>query len=262
MANKSAQNPELLPPSSNARHRKGSLNSVISDDDDQQYIIPLFIKPQLLLIDQKHWMAESELILPKKENNQELCQKQGQEYEEEKCEGGELTQFPQELLLKRHTNCLSCNASIWRHGPSDFKMLCNACNLKVKPENRFTTILEKQYGLGTNKKQDQGKWRDKKIKNTANDIERELPLEPTLRVCTHCMFFKTLVEDWQFGASDYANACGVRFKSGRLQPGCRPGNSPTFAGHIHSNSESGPVPVYSVLEGKTVLILYQYGALP
>jgi hypothetical protein len=93
MANKSAENPELLPPSSNARHRKGSLNSVISDDDDQQYIIPLFIKPQLLLIDQKHWMAESELILPKKENNQELCQKQGQEYEEEKCEEGEMHRY-------------------------------------------------------------------------------------------------------------------------------------------------------------------------
>jgi hypothetical protein len=238
MANKSAENLKLLPPSSNARQRKGSPNNVASDDDDQQYVIPLFIEPPLLLIDQKHWMAESELILPKNENNKELCQQQGQEYEEEKCEEGELTQFPRELLLKRYGNCLSCNAPIWRHGPLDFKMLCNACKLKVKPENRFTTILEKQYGLGTNEKQEQGKRRDKKkIKKTANAIERELPLEPTTRMCTHCMSSKT--PQWRtgpLGPKTLCNACGVRFKSGRLLPEYRPANSPTFASHIHSNS--------------------------
>jgi hypothetical protein len=191
--NQSAGNPKLLPPpSSNGRQRKRSLSSVISDDDDQQFIIPLIIEPPLLLIDQKHWMAESELILPQKDKDKECCQQQGQEYKEEKCEEDELTQFPQELLLKRCCNCLSCHALIWRNDLSDFRTLCNACSLKVKPEIRFTTISEKQCGLGTNKKQEQGKRRDKKkIKKTANAMEREQPLEPAMRVCTHCMSSKT-----------------------------------------------------------------------
>jgi hypothetical protein len=114
--------------------------------------------------------------------------------------------------------------------------LCNACNLKVKPGNRFTTILEKQYGLGTNKKQEQGKQRDKKkIKRTANAIEGELPLEPTMRVCTHCMSSKTPQWTGPLGPKTLCNARGVRFKSGRLPLEYRPTKSPTFVSHIHSN---------------------------
>lgn len=240
MANQSAENPKLLPPSSsNGRQRKRSLASVISDDDDQQYIIPLFVEPPLLLMDQKHWMAESELILPKKED-QELCQQQQEEeYEEDKCEGDALMQFGQELVLKRCSNCFGCHTPLWRHGPSGHKTLCNACGLKVKTEDRFTTISGKQFGQGTNKKQEQGKRRDKKkIKKTANVSERELPLEePSVRVCTHCMSSKT--PQWRtgpMGPKTLCNACGVRFKSGRLLPEYRPANSPTFVSHIHSNS--------------------------
>lgn len=241
MADQSAGNPKLMPPpSSNGRQRKRSLASVMSDDDDQQYIIPLYVEPPLLLIDQKHWMAESELILPKKED-QELCQQQqGQEYEEEKCdedEPDELMHFHQELLLKRRSNCFRCQTPLWRHGPPGQKTLCDECNLKVKTENRFTTISGKQFGQGTNRKQEHGKRRDKKKIKTTYASERELPLDPQVRVCTHCMSSKT--PQWRtgpLGPKTLCNACGVRFKSGRLLPEYRPANSPTFVSHIHSNS--------------------------
>ncbi|KAK3137071.1 hypothetical protein QOZ80_5BG0447400 [Eleusine coracana subsp. coracana] len=240
MANQSAGNPKSLQlSSSNGRQRKRSLASVISDDDDQQYIIPLIVEPPLLMMDQKHWMAESELILPKKEKDQELCQQQQeQEYEEEKCEEDAFMQFRQELLLKRCSNCLSCHTPLWRHGPSGHNTLCNACGLKCKTENRFTTISGKQFGQGTNKKKEQGKHRDKKkIKKTTDVSEEELPLEQPLRMCTHCMSSKT--PQWRagpLGPKTLCNACGVRFKSGGLLPEYRPANSPTFVSHVHSNS--------------------------
>jgi len=38
------------------------------------------------------------------------------------------------------------------------------------------------------------------------------------------------------GAKTLCNACGVRYKSGRLLPEYRPACSPTFVSSIHSNS--------------------------
>ncbi|CAK9142076.1 unnamed protein product [Ilex paraguariensis] len=57
------------------------------------------------------------------------------------------------------------------------------------------------------------------------------------RRCTHCHVQKT--PQWRtgpLGAKTLCNACGVRFKSGRLFPEYRPACSPTFSGDIHSNS--------------------------
>ncbi|KAK1394971.1 GATA transcription factor [Heracleum sosnowskyi] len=59
----------------------------------------------------------------------------------------------------------------------------------------------------------------------------------SLRTCTHCLVQKT--PQWRtgpLGPKTLCNACGVRFKLGRLFPEYRPACSPTFAGHIHSNS--------------------------
>ncbi|CAJ1933622.1 unnamed protein product [Sphenostylis stenocarpa] len=58
-----------------------------------------------------------------------------------------------------------------------------------------------------------------------------------LRRCSHCMVQKT--PQWRtgpLGPKTLCNACGVRFKSGRLFPEYRPACSPTFSGDIHSNS--------------------------
>ncbi|XP_010906307.1 GATA transcription factor 7 [Elaeis guineensis] len=57
------------------------------------------------------------------------------------------------------------------------------------------------------------------------------------RRCSHCGIQKT--PQWRagpLGAKTLCNACGVRFKSGRLLPEYRPACSPTFLSHVHSNS--------------------------
>ncbi|KAM3695426.1 hypothetical protein ACJW31_07G130600 [Castanea mollissima] len=57
------------------------------------------------------------------------------------------------------------------------------------------------------------------------------------RRCSHCQVQKT--PQWRtgpLGAKTLCNACGVRYKSGRLFPEYRPACSPTFSGEIHSNS--------------------------
>lgn len=62
-----------------------------------------------------------------------------------------------------------------------------------------------------------------------------LPCMP--RRCSHCGVQKT--PQWRAGpegAKTLCNACGVRFKSGRLLPEYRPACSPTFSSELHSSS--------------------------
>ncbi|KAF8395979.1 hypothetical protein HHK36_017590 [Tetracentron sinense] len=57
------------------------------------------------------------------------------------------------------------------------------------------------------------------------------------RRCTHCLSQRT--PQWRagpLGPKTLCNACGVRFKSGRLLPEYRPAKSPTFVSYKHSNS--------------------------
>ncbi|XP_009588688.2 GATA transcription factor 5-like [Nicotiana tomentosiformis] len=57
------------------------------------------------------------------------------------------------------------------------------------------------------------------------------------RRCSHCGVQKT--PQWRagpMGAKTLCNACGVRFKSGRLLPEYRPACSPTFSTQLHSNN--------------------------
>ncbi|KAK4421677.1 GATA transcription factor 1 [Sesamum alatum] len=72
-----------------------------------------------------------------------------------------------------------------------------------------------------------------------------LPPLPTLanggaglgRRCLHCQADKT--PQWRagpMGPKTLCNACGVRYKSGRLLPEYRPASSPTFSSMLHSNS--------------------------
>ncbi|KAL8138536.1 hypothetical protein V2J09_004537 [Rumex salicifolius] len=58
-----------------------------------------------------------------------------------------------------------------------------------------------------------------------------------VRRCLHCATEKT--PQWRtgpLGPKTLCNACGVRFKSGRLVPEYRPASSPTFVATKHSNS--------------------------
>ncbi|XP_068657931.1 GATA transcription factor 1 [Aristolochia californica] len=57
------------------------------------------------------------------------------------------------------------------------------------------------------------------------------------RKCLHCLAEKT--PQWRagpLGPKTLCNACGVRYKSGRLVPEYRPASSPTFSTELHSNS--------------------------
>ncbi|KAL9252417.1 GATA transcription factor 1-like protein [Drosera capensis] len=57
------------------------------------------------------------------------------------------------------------------------------------------------------------------------------------RKCQHCLSETT--PQWRLGPNGpktLCNACGVRYKSGRLVPEYRPANSPTFSSKLHSNS--------------------------
>ena len=56
------------------------------------------------------------------------------------------------------------------------------------------------------------------------------------RRCSHCGVQKT--PQWRAGpngSKTLCNACGVRYKSGRLLPEYRPACSPTFSKEVHSN---------------------------
>ncbi|KAK4356376.1 hypothetical protein RND71_025347 [Anisodus tanguticus] len=58
-----------------------------------------------------------------------------------------------------------------------------------------------------------------------------------VKKCTHCEVAKT--PQWRegpLGPKTLCNACGVRYRSGRLLPEYRPAASPTFIPSVHSNS--------------------------
>ncbi|GMP69006.1 hypothetical protein CsSME_00028410 [Camellia sinensis var. sinensis] len=63
------------------------------------------------------------------------------------------------------------------------------------------------------------------------------PTSQAVRKCMHCEITKT--PQWRagpMGPKTLCNACGVRYKSGRLFPEYRPAASPTFVPSLHSNS--------------------------
>ncbi|KAK8918755.1 GATA transcription factor 9 [Platanthera zijinensis] len=67
--------------------------------------------------------------------------------------------------------------------------------------------------------------------------KRETSPDGVARRCQHCATEKT--PQWRagpMGPKSLCNACGVRYKSGRLLPEYRPASSPTFAVSEHSNS--------------------------
>jgi hypothetical protein len=72
------------------------------------------------------------------------------------------------------------------------------------------------------------------------------------RRCSHCHVQKT--PQWRTGpngAKTLCNACGVRFKSGRLLPEYRPACSPTFSSEVHSNNHRKVLEMRRKKEGET-----------
>ncbi|KAG8072830.1 hypothetical protein GUJ93_ZPchr0006g45741 [Zizania palustris] len=81
----------------------------------------------------------------------------------------------------------------------------------------------------------------------------------TVRRCTHCQIEKT--PQWRagpLGPKSLCNACGVRYKSGRLFPEYRPAASPTFVPSIHSNSHKKVVELRQTRNADPSCDLLQY----
>ncbi|XVF58826.1 hypothetical protein PTKIN_Ptkin07bG0097400 [Pterospermum kingtungense] len=93
----------------------------------------------------------------------------------------------------------------------------------------------------TNKKQrskrvgKRGCWSTKHKLQEVGDDESGLGLD-VKKKCSHCLAEKT--PQWRMGPlgpKTLCNACGVRYKSGRLLPEYRPAASPTFDAMKHSS---------------------------
>ncbi|XVE81467.1 hypothetical protein DITRI_Ditri15bG0066500 [Diplodiscus trichospermus] len=79
-------------------------------------------------------------------------------------------------------------------------------------------------------------WVQENVKN-ANVSAKGAGSRTIGRKCQHCGAEKT--PQWRagpLGPKTLCNACGVRYKSGRLVPEYRPACSPTFSNELHSNS--------------------------
>ncbi|KAK9664772.1 hypothetical protein RND81_14G067000 [Saponaria officinalis] len=90
-----------------------------------------------------------------------------------------------------------------------------------------------------------GKARTKQLRKPRREMSRKwfqcwekTVSKPSIgRKCLHCGSEKT--PQWRagpLGPKTLCNACGVRYKSGRLVPEYRPASSPTFSSEVHSNS--------------------------
>ncbi|XP_058753316.1 GATA transcription factor 11-like [Vicia villosa] len=91
--------------------------------------------------------------------------------------------------------------------------------------------LQKHYKTPVSKKQ-----RKKDVYVPSGDADTGSQESVTFRKCTHCEITKT--PQWREGPNGpktLCNACGVRYRSGRLYPEYRPANSPTFVESVHSN---------------------------
>ncbi|XP_031262745.1 probable 3-hydroxyisobutyrate dehydrogenase-like 2, mitochondrial [Pistacia vera] len=89
-------------------------------------------------------------------------------------------------------------------------------------------------------KQFNSEYKKREIKfTTLQDSTKNNKNQPTqaVRKCMHCEITRT--PQWRagpLGPKTLCNACGVRYKSGRLFPEYRPRASPTFVPSLHSNS--------------------------
>ncbi|XP_057958794.1 GATA transcription factor 1 [Malania oleifera] len=75
----------------------------------------------------------------------------------------------------------------------------------------------------------------------------------TGRKCLHCQAEKT--PQWRagpLGPKTLCNACGVRYKSGRLLPEYRPASSPTFSSSLHSNSHRKVIEMRKLKQSEVV----------
>ncbi|XP_076912464.1 GATA transcription factor 8-like isoform X1 [Bidens hawaiensis] len=102
-------------------------------------------------------------------------------------------------------------------------------------EKNFTSCCGPGPDLGKKKKTKKPKTQEENENDSQNENENQSG--QGVRKCLHCEITKT--PQWRagpLGPKTLCNACGVRYKSGRLFPEYRPAASPTFVPTLHSNS--------------------------
>lgn len=109
--------------------------------------------------------------------------------------------------------------------PSNFKVPGKARSKQLRKRRR-DMVGEQWYSWGSQEKA-----------HKPNSRPSSKPSSTIGRKCLHCQAEKT--PQWRagpYGPKTLCNACGVRYKSGRLVPEYRPASSPTFSSELHSNS--------------------------
>lgn len=136
---------------------------------------------------------------------------------------------------------------------------CTLCNVTKTPQQREGSMGPKAYACGIRSRLGRllreslpspepvknenlnTRRREKKIELSGLPNDSEImgfathqPMQ--VKRCTHCQVEKT--PQWRegpMGPKTLCNACGVRYRSGRLVPEYRPAASPTFVPSLHSN---------------------------
>lgn len=144
-----------------------------------------------------------------------------------------------QLPCKRCTLCNVTKTPQRREGPMGPETLCNARGVRSRSGRLLLESLpspdpEKNERLNTRNRE-----KKKELPDLSNDSEimgfaTHQPMQ--VKRCTHCQVTKT--PQWRegpMGPRTLCNACGVRYRSGRLVPEYRPAASPTFVPSLHSN---------------------------
>ncbi|KAE8655394.1 Detected protein of unknown function [Hibiscus syriacus] len=90
--------------------------------------------------------------------------------------------------------------------------------------------------------------------SSSSEIKKSCPQQPTVVMkCMHCEITET--PQWRegpMGPKTLCNACGVRYRSGRLFPEYRPAASPTFIPSLHSNCHKKVVEMRKKIQAAVV----------
>ncbi|KAM5553476.1 hypothetical protein ABKV19_025611 [Rosa sericea] len=124
--------------------------------------------------------------------------------------------------------CTYCGVTQTPQWPEGALGICNACGFSYKTGRLCPEDSPKVQSI-----------KSEKVKSFKSDSVNGIKSDKVKNIkrkCTHCGITQT--PQWRLGPlglQSLCNACGVRYKSGRLCPEYRPANSPTFLQELHSN---------------------------
>ncbi|KAH6770244.1 hypothetical protein C2S52_015047 [Perilla frutescens var. hirtella] len=149
---------------------------------------------------------------------------------------GILSDNPQ-LMLSHHSpssvleNSSSSNTSDGNGNGNGNASCCGSLKVPVRPRSKGR---RRRRRASCGELPDQAMWLSQVTVKSKQAAEASVLMG---RRCLHCQSDKT--PQWRagpMGPKTLCNACGVRYKSGRLLPEYRPASSPTFTSTLHSNS--------------------------